>query len=187
MILCRPPQIRKVTTILHFSFCIKYCIPLIVQSINLWSILVKSFGTSFSDRKPTNKLNSARLHISFSPTLELYHLCNPKLAQTWKWLACGLPRNCNIFIHHSFRHESSTNEGTADFRFKPANKPTSLFTATIVFYESPPTISFAEMTNYQRFVNHLRAIIFSTLYPYDTTGLNFSTMSEKKWQLMPLL
>jgi len=136
------------------------------QLIN--QIPLKSFETCFSDKTEQTSYFIFYKLLDFIPISLIGG--TSMLDQDWKWVTHNRPRNVNPFLHHTFLHKNSTNQDTADFLFLSANKRTSLFTSTIVFHDSPPNVSFAEMTHPQGFVYLLTHTIstFQQPHPFHT-------------------
>lgn len=129
--------LTQLATLLSLIFSVKFYPSQLYNAVKATVALVS--------KKHINNPIVARLdyHRIHSYPVWLHHLCNP---QDWNWVTFCLPRNCNLFTHHTFRHKSSTNMDTADFLFTPVNKPTSLFPRPFIVIMSH---LFAKMTNCQ--------------------------------------
>ena len=111
-------------------------------SENLWGLRQR--------QKPVNKPDLTWNFIFHMPPSDYITFeDDPLLAQNWKWVTHA--RNCNLFIHHSFFFMKAAQIRTQ--RISSSLLP--IFRAHYCFCESPPTVSFAEMTNHQWFLNHL--------------------------------
>lgn len=101
----------------------------------------------------TEACKQTRLDLKFHfphATFWLYHFRRRPSARSKLEVSESLQKLQSFHSPQLFLHKSSTNKDTADFLFF-----TSLFHVHYCFSESPPTVSFAEMTNRQWFLNHL--------------------------------